>query len=206
MNAKNSISRNLRRRLAAPCVLACVGFWLACGPASAAENSNSKEYQVKAAYLYHFTEFINWPTNILTAPEAPIVIGILGEDPFGVMLDELVSNAVVRGHPLVIKRLKPGDDLQNCQMLYISHDAQAQMPALLQKLKGSAVLTVGDSSGFAEQGGMVNFVIVEEKKVVDDKTIVQEKVKLEINPEAAEQAGLQISSKLLKLARIVKNN
>jgi hypothetical protein len=165
-----------------------------CGASIAAENSSSTEYQVKAAYLYNFTKFIDWPATNFTSADAPLVIGIIGEDPFGKTLDDLVKGENVRGHPLVVKRLEAGDDWRGCQVLFISQTEKNQMPALLQQLKSNPVLTVGDSSGFAEQGGMINFVIV------------QEKVKLEINPEAATEAGLQISSKLLKLARIVKIN
>lgn len=177
-------------------LLSCVCLWLvACSWLSAAEeNANFTEYQIKAGYLYNFTQFTDWPTNAFSTANAPIVIGILGDDPFGKTLDELVKNEIVRGHPLVIKRLNLGDDLQSCQLLFICRNEKEQTSALLQKLKGRPVLTVGDDEDFAKSGGMVNFVLV------------QKKVKLEINPAAAEKAGLQISAKLLKLARIVNPN
>jgi hypothetical protein len=109
-------------------------------------------------------------------------------------LDALVKGEVVQGRPLVVRRLNIGDDLEGCQVLFISRGAKDQMPALLQKLKGSPVLTVADSDGFTDLGGMVNFVLVEEK------------VKFEINQTAADQCGLQISAKLLKIARVVKGS
>lgn len=194
-NGKIFAKQTWLRRL--PMKWLLVGFYFCfvhCGSSIAAENSRTTEYQVKAAYLYNFTKFIDWPATNFASADAPIVIGIVGEDPFGKTLDDLVKGESVRGHPLVVKRLEPGEDWRGCQVLFISQTEKNQMPALLQQLKSNPVLTVGDSNGFAEQGGMINFVIV------------QEKVKLEINPEAATEAGLQISSKLLKLARIVKIN
>jgi len=172
----------------------CAWLWLAGGGrAMAQETPKVPDYQVKAVYLYNFTKFINWPASGFTSADAPIVIGILGDDPFGKTLDDLVRGEIVHGHPLVIKRLTAGDDLQSCQVLFIGHSENGRVPALLQKLKGSPTLTVSDDNGFVDQGGMVSFVLV------------QEKVKLEINATAAEDAGLQISAKLLKLAvRVVK--
>lgn len=195
MNGEIFPGRNLLRHRAGKWLLVCVWLWLAgCQPTAAGDNAGLSEYQVKAVYLYNFTKFIDWPTNNLTPADAPIVIGILGEDPFGKTLDDLVANEVVRGHRLVVKRLNPDDDWRGCQVLFISHLKKAPLAALLQKLKENPILTVSDSSGFAEQGGIINFVIV------------QDKVKLEINPDAAAAAGLQISSKLLKLAHIVKTD
>ena len=176
-------------------LLVCVCLWLAGSwLATAADNPGLSEYDVKAGFLFKLPQFIDWPASAFVTPDAPIVIGIVGDDPFGKTLDELVKGEIVRGHPLAIKRLNPDDDLKSCQVLFICRNKKDQLPSLLQKLKGCPVLTVGDDNGFADQGSMVNFVLV------------QEKVKLEINPVAVEQAGLQISAKLLKLARIVKSN
>jgi hypothetical protein len=194
MNGKISTCQKLRRRTSGQWLLGCVCLWLACvGLATAEDSPAAMEYQVKAAYLYNFTKFIDWPSNNFTSADAPIVIGIMGENPFGKTLDDLVKGEVVRGHPLIIKRLNPGEDWRGCQVLFISHFEKDQLASLLQQLKGNPVLTVSDSSGFAEQGGIINFVII------------QGKVKLEINPDAATAAGLQISSKLLRLAHIVKS-
>ena len=184
------------QRWAGKWLFAFACFWLACSQLAGAEDSAAgvAEYQVKAVYLYKFTEFTDWPANTFASADAPLVIGIVGEDPFGSILDDLTKGEIVRGHPLVVKRLQPRDDLRSCQVLFIAHYDKEAMPALFQKLKDSPVLTVGDATGFADQGGMINFVIDEEK------------VKLEINQSAAEEAGLQISAKLLKLAHIVKSN
>ncbi|MSU57808.1 MAG: YfiR family protein [Pedosphaera sp.] len=171
--------------------LACL--WLAGGWADGEEKSAGVgEYQVKAAFLYNFTQFTDWPASAFASTNAPIVIGIVGEDPFGKTMDEVVSGEVVRGRLLVLKRLGADEDLRGCHVLFISRSAKERLPAMLSQLKGSPVLTVSDLNGFGQQGGMVNLLLV-------NKT-----VKMEINQAAAEEAGLQISAKLLKLARIVK--
>lgn len=170
---------------------ACLCLWLTCGwLAVAEENPAVAEYQVKAAYLYNFTKFTDWPENAFASNNAPIVIGVMGEDPFGKTLDDLVSGEIVRGHPLTVKRLHDGEDLLGCQVLFICRSEKDQLSSLLQNLKGKPVLTVSDITGFADKGGMVNFVLAKEK------------VKLEINQATSEEAGLKISAKLLKLARI----
>ena len=170
-------------------------LWLASSGVTAAEKSAGVgEYQVKAAFLYNFTKFTEWPTSAFAVSNAPLVIGIIGEDPFGKTMDDAVHGETVRNHPLVVKRLRADEDLRNCHVLFISHSEKDRLPAVLSQLKGRPVLTVSDVSDFSEQGGMVNFLLV------------QKAVKLEINQATAEQAGLQISAKLLKLARIVKSN
>jgi hypothetical protein len=151
------------------------------------------EYQIKAAFLYNFTQFTDWPASTFSATNAPIVIGIVGEDPFGNIMDEVVRGEMVRGHPLVIKRLRADEDLRSCHVLFISRSEKDRLPALLSQLKGSPVLTVSDINEFAQEGGMVNLLLANNT------------VKLEINQAKAEEAGLQISAKLLRLARIVKS-
>lgn len=175
-------------------LLRLAGLCLACAWAVAADSGPvAGEYQVKAAFVYNFTKFTDWPPGAFSSPRAPIVIGILGEDPFGQTMDDLVRGETVRERPLVVKRLRAGDDLRSCHILFISQSEKERLPAVLSQLKGSPVLSVGDLAGFAEQGGMVNLLLA-------NKT-----VKIEINQAAAEQAGLQISAKLLKLARLVKS-
>lgn len=169
--------------------LACL--WLAGGWAAAESSAGLGEYQVKAAFLYNFTKFTEWPASAFTSSNAPLVIGIVGEDPFGPMLDDFVSGESVRGRPLTVKRLTAGEEMRNCHVLFISRSEKERLPALLSRLKGSPVLIVGDFNGFAQQGGMVNLLLV-------NKT-----VKMEINQTPAGEAGLQLSSKLLKLASLV---
>ena len=176
-------------------LLVCVCLWLAgLGLAVAEDTASLAEYQVKATFLYNFTKFTDWPASAFTATNAPLIIGIVGDNPFGKTLEDLVRGETRRGHPLVVKYLRRDDDLRGCHELFIVRCDAERMAGLLQKINGSPMLTVSDVRGFAEQGGMINFVLVKEK------------VKMEINPAVAEAAGLKISSQLLALARIVKSN
>ena len=172
--------------------LACLCL-AAASPAVAGNDAGVGEYQVKAAFLFNFTKFTDWPPKAFPSSNAPIVIGIVGEDPFGKTIDDVVSGEAVGGHPLIVKRLRADDDLRNCHLLFISRSEKERLPALLTQLKGSPVLSVSEIDGFAAQGGMVNLLLA-------NKT-----VKMEINQAVAEHAGLQISAKLLKLARLVNS-
>ncbi len=175
-------------------LLGLLCLFLAGGGALAAESAGgAAEYQVKAAFLYNFTKFTEWPADAFADTNAPIVIGVVGADPFGQMLDATVAGEVVRNRPLVVRRFRADEDLGGCHVLFISRSEQEHLPALLNPLKGRPVLTLADASGFAEQGGMVNLLLV------------QKSVKLEINQAVAETAGLRISAKLLNLARSVKS-
>ncbi len=156
----------------------------------AAGRRVSLEYRVKAAYLYNFLKFVDWPGEGGEG-SGPYIIGVVGEDPFG---KELVSigEKTVKGRPLKIKYFKRVQELETCHILFVSVSETERIERILKRLDGMPVLTVGDVAGFAQRGGMISLV----KK---GKTI-----RFEINLEAAERSGLKISSKLLRLARIVE--
>jgi len=176
-----------------PWLLGLAGLCLALARAVAAESdAGVGEYEVKAAFLYNLTKFTDWPPGAFSSVTAPIVIGIVGENPFGNAMYDIVRGEVVHGRPLVVKRMSVEENLRVCHLLFISRSETPRLSAMLGQLKGSPVLTVSEINGFGDQGGMVNLVLV-------NKT-----VKIEINLAATEQTGLQISAKLLKLARVVK--
>jgi hypothetical protein len=150
----------------------------------------SREYQLKAAFLYNFTQFVEWPEGSLPE-DTPFVIGILGKDPFGNYLDELVDGEKVNGHPLIVQRFTSVDEIKTCHILFINVSDKSQLQAILKNLKSNNVLTVGDATHFSKNGGIVRFY------TEDNKT------RIHINLEAAKQADLTISSKLLRLAGIV---
>ena len=171
------------------------GLWLVlwlllAATASPAQTVPTKEYQVKAVFLYNFAQFVEWPTNAFSDPHAPLVIGILGDDPFGPFLDDTVRGEAVSDHPLVVRRYHDIDEIKDCHILFISRSEAGAFGQILAGLQGRNLLTVGDSPGFAKLGGVVRFVT--------DKTI-----KLRINLDAAKAADLTISSKLLRPAEIV---
>jgi hypothetical protein len=153
--------------------------------------SDVKEYQVKAAFLYNFTQFVEWPPSTFSEPEGPLVIGILGKDPFGNFLDETVRGENVNGHPLRVTRFKNLEDVKDCHILFISDSEKDNLKAILDKVRTQPILTVGDFNNFARQGGIIRFI-------TEDR-----RTRLRINIEAARLANLAISSKLLRLAEIV---
>lgn len=149
------------------------------------------EYQVKAAFLYNFAKFVEWSPDAFSSGSASLVVGILGDDPFGSALDQTISGKSINGRQFTIKRLKWGQNLRDCQVLFISASERKRLPQILESLKGAAVLTVSELSNFSQQGGMITFILEENK------------VRFVINTDVAEQARLKISSKLLTLAKTV---
>lgn len=156
---------------------------------SAVQAQTSGEYQVKAAFLYNFAKFVDWPGEAFSDGSAPLVIGVIGNDPFGGALDSAINGKNIGGRRLTVRRLKWGQDLRSCHILFISSSERQRLPQIIQSLRGSSVLTVGDMGQFNQQGGMINFILEASK------------VRFEINSRGADQARLRISSKLLALAK-----
>jgi hypothetical protein len=182
----------LRRRcqeaaclIVAACVLTGIAIPL-CAQASAAS-----EYQVKAAFLYNFAKFVEWPEAALSNPTASIVLCVYGEDPFGPALDETVKGKSINSRDLAIHRTKNPQELRGCQVVFIDGAESKRLPEILGALQGASALLVGESGGFAEQGGQIQFLLEDNK------------VRFSINVDAVERAHLKISSKLLALAKIV---
>lgn len=156
-----------------------------------AQSAPPKEYQLKAVFLFNFAQFVEWPPQAFPEPDTPLVIGVLGNDPFGSYLDETVRGETVDRHPLAVRRFRRVDEITACHILFITRPADSHLPDVLAALKGRTILTVGDAERFAGQGGMIRFVT--------DRN----RIRLRINVDAAEAAGLKISSKLLRPAEIV---
>jgi hypothetical protein len=149
------------------------------------------EYQVKAAFLFNFAKFVEWPGDAFPDGGAPLVIGVVGNDSFGATLEQTVSSKNVNNRQLSIRRLKWGQNLKGCHILFVSSSERRRAGQIVESLKGASVLTVGEMDQFNQQGGIINFLMEENK------------VGFEINASAAEQSRLKISSKLLALARRV---
>jgi hypothetical protein len=154
-------------------------------------TASPTEYEVKAAFLYNFARFVEWPAETRHDPGAPFVIAILGRDPFGSVIDETVAGKRVAGRPIEVRRVARVDEVREAQIVYVSPSERPNMAAVLKALERPGVLTVGDTDGFATHGGAINF------------TVQARRVRFEINPAVAEQAGLKMSSQLLKLATLV---
>jgi hypothetical protein len=148
------------------------------------------EYEVKAAFLHTFAQFTEWPPEAFASPSAPLIIGIVGDDPFGRVLDDAMREEPIHGRPTVIRRVERGENLRSCHVIFVSSSERRQLPQILAEIKGATVLTVSEIDRFAYFGGIITL------------SMEGPRVRFEINLKAAEQARLKISSKLLKLAKI----
>lgn len=149
------------------------------------------EYRVKAAFLFNFSQFVAWPPRAFSSANAPIVIAVLGQDPFGADLDAMVSGERVNGHPLIVRRYRDLSDVGGCQILFIDRSESARLPEILQALRGRAILTVSDIEGSAQSGVMIDLVTRSDH------------IGMRINLAATRASGLTVSSQLLRLARII---
>jgi len=161
-------------------------------PAQAAERV-AGEYEIKAAFLYNFAQYIEWPSNGVADAGDTFVIGILGEDPFGDAFDNIARDKTIQGKRIVVRRFATVEDYTPCHILFVAPSAVDNVPALLERIEGSHVLLAGDTEGLAQRGIVINFFIEKSK------------VRFEINVDAATRMGLKISSKLLRLAKIVSD-
>jgi uncharacterized protein DUF4154 len=152
------------------------------------QESRPTEYQIKAAFLFNFAKFVEWPPSAFVGATSPLIIGVLGQNPFHDDLERTVRNKTVDDHPLVIKEFHSPAEATNCHILFISTSEKKRLHEIMEALKGTTVLTVGETDRFTEDGGMIDFV--------QQGT----KIRFEINNDAAKKAKLKISSKLLNLA------
>jgi hypothetical protein len=144
--------------------------------------------QVQAAFLCSFVEFVDWPPG---AADSPVTIGILGDDPFRKLVEETARVRPLQTKSIVVKRVTGVEEALLCQMVYIGGSERKNLDAILRSLSAASILTVSDIQEFAQRGGMIGF------------TIEENRVRFAINVEAAERANVRVSSRLLKLAKIV---
>jgi YfiR/HmsC-like len=160
--------------------------------AVAAQTVDASEYQVKAAYLYNFAKFVEWPATSFDGSGGELQICLLGDDPFGPDLRRLIEGKTVGGHRLAMIAVRDVQQARRCQILFVSASEKNGVGQIIRAMTGASVLTVGDISGFASAGGMINF------------TLEENRVRFEINPKAAERVHLQLSARLLNVARLVQ--
>jgi hypothetical protein len=170
-------------------VVAC-GLFLAGSAKSLPETDGSVEYPVKLAFLYNFTKFVEWPAQSYRDAGAPLVICVVGDDPFRPELEQELRTRTVDGHGVEVRALKPSDTLNECHMVFIPVTANEQAARIVKGLDGTSTLTVGETAGFAASGGIINLMVEGNK------------IHIEVNLLAADRAGLKISSKLLSIAKI----
>lgn len=177
------------RRAAWPAALALL---LAATLPARAQPGVSRVYEIKAAFLFHFAQFVRWPPSAFAAPDAPLRIGILGDDPFDSAIDEIVRGETIRGHPLAVRRSRSASDLRDCQIVFVSRSERDRLAGVFGALGSRPILTVGDTPGFADRGGIVNFYESDGR------------IRFEVNPDRAVRVGLKISSEMLSVCTIVR--
>lgn len=160
-------------------------------PRARAGETPVPEYRVKAAFLYHFAKFVEWPTNVFASSNATFNIGVVGKDPFGPEIEAMMRDKSIDGRGITITRFATVEDVKGCQMLFIPQSENGLPQSSRTKLAGQSVLTVGDGLDFARRGGIIGLV-----KSRDE-------IHFEINTAAAAESRLKLSSKLLRLAKIV---
>jgi hypothetical protein len=161
------------------------------GPGLAGQTAQAPEYQVKAVFLFNFAQFVDWPADAFPASDTPLVIGVLGDDPFGSVLDRTVRDERLGGRPFQVRRYQRVEEIKTCHILFISRSEENRPESIVAGLKNRPILTVSEVDGFAERGGMIRFVT--------DRN----RIRLQINLTAAEAVHLTISSKLLRVAEII---
>jgi hypothetical protein len=176
-----------RRREAALAAL----LLLAATRGRSAETIRSSEHAVKAAYLLHFSAYVEWPTSTFQGADSPLVIGVLGDDDLARDLSEISADRRVAGHPLVVRRLLAEDPTSGLQILFIGKSLERDLSELLRKSRAPGLLAVTDSDGALELGSTINFVTAEER------------VRFDISLRSAESLDLRLSSRLLAVARNV---
>jgi hypothetical protein len=171
-------------------VLALLGL-MACGGAVTAQSDEQAEYRVKAAFVYKFGEYIQWPDDSFASAKSPITVGVIGADKLVDELMRITSGRSVGGREIAVRKLRPGDPVSDLHLLFVGRAGADRVADLLSGLKGRAVLTVTESDRAFSLGSMINFV------VVDDK------VRFDIALRPVEEGNIKISSRLLTVARKV---
>jgi hypothetical protein len=183
------LSRVPSRWLLAVAALAPAG----CGEARGQANRPT-EYQVKAVCLLHFARFIEWPPQAFAGDRAPVVVAVLGQDPFGEDLDRALEGKTVGERPLVVRRFPDMGKLEACHVLFVSRSEEANVAALPEKLKAYNVATVSEIEDFARRGGVFRLYLRDHK------------LRFEINIDAAKRAGLTLSAKLLQVGDVIRDD
>jgi hypothetical protein len=179
-----------RTRIVCACVVLLFFPFAAAGPDASAQ-ATSGEYELKAAFLFNFAKFIDWPPSSFASPQANFSICILGTDPFGSVMDDLLRGKTIGIHAVEVLRRGGMADVRRCQMVFVSSSEKGRVKEILDGLRGTNTLVVGETPGFAAAGGTIQFAIEENH------------VRFLINTDAADRAGLKVSSKLLSLAHVV---
>lgn len=177
-----------KRRALAIALVLLLNLIFSIGFRCAAQSPPPTEYQIKAAFIFNFVKFVAWPSQTFATEDSPIVVGVMGSNVFGDNLEHALHNKRINNRPLQYEVFNSIAEMTNCQVLFISASEEKRFPEILGALHSKSVLTVSESDRFIDAGGVINFVIQ------------QNRIHFQVNNAAAKSAGLKISSKLLDLA------
>jgi YfiR/HmsC-like len=191
-----SVKQRVFARCSAFVPLIAILVWSAlAGPSIAtAQLASAREYRIKAEFLYNFAKFIDWPADTFSDPKQPICICVYGRDPFGHALEEALLGKSIGERPVILGHAMQFDDLAGCQIIFVTGSDHVPISDLAGRLRGRAVLLVGETDGFAAAGGAIQFVIEDGR------------VRIVINPAAADRAGVKIGARLLSVSKIVRDS
>jgi hypothetical protein len=178
------------RKFLVKALVFAAGWLVLAAHVTTAQRTTFDEREVKAVFLLNFVQFVEWPSNAFDSAESPIVIGVLGDDPFGRLLDDVVQGEVVRGRQVTVARFRRVEDVKTCHVLFVSPSEAGMYGEILTVLSRRPTLTVGETESFTSRG-MIRFLTE------------RSRIRLEVNLGVAKTAGLTISSNLLRAARIV---
>jgi len=176
---------NLRKLIACAAALAMV-----VSPAGGAAHLEPTEYGLKSVFLYQFCRFMEWPNSAFSSPSDPLIIGVIGDDPFGSLLREAVEGETYHGRPIRIEHYRNPRDIKRCHILFVSRSSVDEMGDILAAVAGKSVVTVGETDDFLDQGGMIAL------------TADRNRVRLRVNQSSLRAANVDVSSKLLRVAEI----
>jgi hypothetical protein len=197
MTMRYVLTRGMLRHVARtlPQAAALVAVWLLIGvPHLHAQQSRPSEYEVKAAYLCNFGRFVKWPAKVAAAKDNPFAICVLGQDPFGSILDATLAGETIDGKRLLAKRISEPKEGLDCRVLFISSSEEGRLKEILTTLDKTGVLTVSDMPNFSQRGGMIQFVLDGNR------------IRFAVNLTPAQDSGLTVSSELLKVAVSVRRD
>jgi hypothetical protein len=174
-----------------PGLLVAILISLTGAPPSRSQNATPVEYQVKAAFLLNFAKFIEWPADVFQDEKTPISVCVFRYDPFGRSLDDILQGKIINNRQVVARRITEVTELSACQIVFVGEPEEKRLPEVLNRLKGSSVLVIGETGTFAERGGGIQFFLEDHR------------LRFAVNVDAVRKARLNVSSKLLALAKIV---
>jgi hypothetical protein len=195
MDCDCAANQDVRRQSCFIALLMAVAVLLAAQPSMAQDADGiNREHAIKAAYLYQFSRYVQWPTSTQDGEATPFVIGVLGDSPVADILNQIAQSKKIEGRTIVVKHFSSVSECTPCHILFIAASLDTtQQDKAIERFERAGVLLVGEETGFTRRGGMANF------------TVNENRVLIEINLEKSKQAGLEISSKLLSLAKVVVN-